>query len=215
MEVPGAVTDPNAIASSDVSIVTSQGDVDGHLARPVGDRSRPGVIVVHEAFGLNDHIRDLARRFANTGFDALAPDLYTRTGGPRADDMSDVFAKTLGLSDTGVVADLEATAAHLRSLEGVSGKVGCIGFCSGGRHTLLVALSSTAVDASIDYWGGFVDRASPEDVVTANRPTPLLNLAERLQVPLFVVGGAEDASPSPEVLRDLESRLQAAGCRQV
>ena len=134
MEVPGAVTDPGAVASSDVSIATSQGDLEGYLARPTGDRSRPGVIVVHEAFGLNDHVRDLARRFAAAGFDALAPNLYTRTGAPRADDRSDVFAKMFGLSDADVVADLEASAAHLRSLEGASGKVGCVGFCSGATR---------------------------------------------------------------------------------
>lgn len=211
MAVPGAVTDPSAVASSDVSIATPQGDLDGYLARPVGDRPRPGVVVVHEAFGLNDHVRDLACRFANAGFDALAPSLYARTGAPRADDTPDVFAKMFGLSDAGVVVDLEASAAHLRSLQGASGKVGCVGFCSGGRQTLLFALSSTAVDAAIDCWGGFVDRASPEDVATPNRPTPPLDLAERLRAPLFLVGGAEDANPSPEVLRDLESRLRAAG----
>jgi len=215
MEVPGAVTDPSAVTSSDVSIATSEGRLEGYLARPAGGRPRAGVIVIHEAFGLNDHIRDLARRFANAGFDALAPNLYTRTGAPRPDDMADVFAKMLGLSDAGVVADLEATAAHLRSLDDASGKVGCIGFCSGGRQTLLFALSSTAVDAAIDCWGGFVDRASPDDVVTANRPTPLVDLAERLRVPLFLVGGAEDANPSPEVLRTLESRLRAAGTAAV
>ncbi|MPY94596.1 MAG: dienelactone hydrolase family protein [Acidimicrobiia bacterium] len=209
--VPGAVTDPSTIVTSDVTIPTANGSIEGYLARPAGNAPRPGVIVIHEAFGPVEHISDLARRFAAAGFDALAPNLYTRGGAPDPSDFPDVFAKMFGLSDAETVADLEGGAAYLRGLEGATGKVGCIGFCSGGRQTLLFALSSPAVDAAVDCWGGFIDRATPDDATTPARPAPVVELADRLAVPLFIVGGAEDENPSPQVLGDLESRLRAAG----
>lgn len=211
MAVPGAVTDPSAIVTSQVAISTPDGAIEGYLARPVGDTPRPGVIVIHEAFGPNDHIADLARRFAAAGFDALAPNLYSRSGAPDPSNFPDVFAKMFALPDAEAVSDLEASAAYLRGLDCATGKVGCIGFCSGGRQTLLFAVSSSAVDAAIDCWGGFIDRATPEEATTAARPAPVMDLVDGLAVPLFIVGGAEDENPSPELLAALEAKLAAAG----
>ena len=125
---------------------TSGGDsIPGYLARPSQPGSHPGIVVIHEAFGLVEHIRDIARRFANIGYNALAPDLYARAGGPSdPNDINTVLPVMFGLPDGQAVQDLEAAAAHLRS-PGATGKIGAIGFCSGGRHTLLFACSSSKV----------------------------------------------------------------------
>ncbi len=211
MAVPGAVTDADAITTSSVKVLTAAGEIEAYLARPSHGGPRPSVIVIHEAFGPNDHIADLARRFAAAGFDALAPNLYTRGGAPDPKNFPDVFAKMIALPDAGAVADLEASAAYLRGLEGATGKVGCIGFCSGGRHALLFALSSSQVDAAIDCWGGFVDRATPDDATTESRPTAVIDLAAGASAPIFLVGGVEDDNPSPAVLAQVEERLRAAG----
>src|SRR5205085_2263511 len=146
--------------------------IQAYLARPAAPGSYPGVIVIHEAFGPVPHIHDLARRFANAGFNAIAPNLYTRDGAPKLDDMQDLFGKMLGVNDAQAVKDLEACAAYLRGLDGATGKVGCIGFCSGGRQTLLFACSSTKIDAAVDCWGGFITRAAPDAESTPSRPTP-------------------------------------------
>src|SRR6266403_1746846 len=87
-------------------------------------------------------------------------------------------------------------AAYLRGLSGATGKVGAIGFCSGGRHTLLFACSSNKVDAAVDCWGGFIQRATPDAETTPARPTPIFNLVDRLSCPLFAVFGEEDQNPS-------------------
>ena len=211
MAVPGAVTDPNAVSGEAVKV----SDLEAYLARPTTTGTRPAVIVIHEAFGPNDHIHDLTRRFANAGFDALAPNLYTRVGTPKEGDMADLFGKMIGLEDAQVVRDLEASADFLRDLDTNNGKVGCIGFCSGGRQTLLFALSSHAVDAAVDCWGGFIDRAAPDAETTVSRPTKVIDLADHLGCPLFIVGGAEDENPNPAVLAELKSRLDAAGKQNV
>jgi carboxymethylenebutenolidase len=211
MDVPGAVGD-TPVESDALTIESSTGDVNAFIARPAsGTTARGGVIVIHEAFGLNDHIRDVARRFAAAGYDTIAPDLYSRSGPPAADDMADLFAKMLALADSDVVADLDAAAAALRKLDTSNGRVGVIGFCSGGRQTLLFACESDAPTAAVPCWGGFIDRASPTDEATPQRPTPVIDLVGQVSCPLLVVGGAEDQNPSPAVLAELERRLEQQG----
>lgn len=211
MRIPGAVTDPSAIATEDVTFTSDGGQIRAYLARPRARGPWPAIIVIHEAFGPVAHIRDVARRFANIGFVALAPDLYSRIGPPNPEDMSSVFEKMLALPDSQVVRDLEAAAAFLRGRPDATGKVGCIGFCSGGRQTLLFACSSDAVDAAVDCWGGFISRASMDAVTTPERPVPVLDLVGGLRCPLFAVFGEEDSNPSPDEAMELERRAAAAG----
>ena len=87
----------------------------------------------------------------------------------------------------------------------------CIGFCSGGRQTLLFACSSVAADAAVPCWGGFIEKATPDEETTDNRPVKIIDLAGNAYCPLYVVGGAEDQNPSPEVLAELARRLDATG----
>src|ERR1700730_15035175 len=115
--IPGAVTDPSRVRGEAIQLKSGGDAVEGYRARRSQSGNNPGIIVIHEAFGLVEHIRDLARRFANIGYNALAPDLYTRAGGPsNPDDINTVFPVMFGLPDAQAVQDLEATAAHLRGL---------------------------------------------------------------------------------------------------
>jgi carboxymethylenebutenolidase len=204
--VPGAVGD-TPIQTASVTV----GEVDAYVARPLGDGPRPGVIVIHEAFGPVEHIADLARRFAAAGYDAITPNLYSREGAPEPTDLPQVMAKMFGRPDAEVVADLEACAAYLRGLDSSNGKVGVIGFCSGGRQTLLFACSSGAPDAAIDCWGGYVERATPDAEATDARPRKVADLLAGASCPVFLVGGATDQNPSPATLDALEAGLAAAG----
>jgi carboxymethylenebutenolidase len=209
--IPGAVTDPSRVHGEAIQFNSGSDTIRGYLARPSQPGRNPGIVVIHEAFGLVEHIRDIARRFANLGYNALAPDLYTRSGSPDPNNMDSVFPVMFGLPDAQAVRDLEAAAARLRELSGATPKVGAIGFCSGGRQTLLFACSSTKVDAAVDCWGGFIHRATPDAETTPARPTPILNLIDRLHCPLFAVFGEEDQNPSVAHSEDLRSRAQRAG----
>lgn len=211
MKVPGQVQDLSRVKAADVGFQSEGARVNAYLAQPAQAGKHGGVIVIPEAFGMVEHIRDLARRFANAGFNALAIDIYSRGGPPDPASMPSVMEKMLGLPDAQVVRDLEAGTQYLRALPGANGKVGCIGFCSGGRQTLLFACSSRKVDAAIDCWGGFITRASPDAETTPSRPTPVIKLVPQLACPLFVVLGETDANPSPEVGAQLEQALKAAG----
>src|SRR5712672_3597659 len=209
--VPGVVTDPSRIKGGVIALSSGGGNIAAYVAQPHQAGNYPGIVVIQEAFGLVDHICDVARRFANLGYNACAPALYWRRGGPKnPDNMDDVRPVMFGLPDSEAVQDLEAAAAYLRALPGATGKIGATGFCSGGRHTLLFACSSNKVDAAIDCWGGFIHRANPDAETTPARPTPVINLIDRLHCPLLAVFGEEDQNPTVAQSEELRSRAQRA-----
>ena len=125
--------------------------------------------------------------------------------------MATVMPVMFGKPDAEAVRDLEAAAAHLRGLSGATAKVGAIGFCSGGRQTLLFACSSDKVDAAVDCWGGFIHRATPDAETTPSRPKPILDLVGQLHCPLFAVFGEEDQNPTVAQSEELRTRGQRAG----
>jgi carboxymethylenebutenolidase len=211
--VPGAVSDPASVRGEELTFAGASGDqLNGYLARPAQGERHPAMIVIHEAMGLNDHIRDVANRFANLGYVTLGVDLYTREGGPPPmDDREKMMERLFSISDATVLGDLEGAADFLRARADVSGKVGCIGFCMGGRYTLLFACASERLDAAVDCWGGFIDRATPDELSTPPRPTPPLELAEQLHCPLLAAVGGEDQNPSPAIAEQLRERAGASG----
>jgi carboxymethylenebutenolidase len=210
MALAGQVTNPERLAGRDVTFQSDGAAINAYLVRPREPGSYPGIIVIHEAWGVIEHIRDVARRFAGLGYIALAPDLYTRVGAPKPEDpMSVVLSRMLSLPDAQLVRDLDKAADLLAAEPGITGKIGCVGFCMGGRTTLLYACSSKRLTAAIDCWGGGITAdASP---VTAQRPTPIVDLVPHLGCPLYAVCGEEDANPSPAQIEMLRQRLQQAG----
>jgi carboxymethylenebutenolidase len=212
--VPGAVTDHRRVLAEQLMFAGADGDqVNGYLARPAAPdpAGHPGVIVIQEAMGVNDHIRDMANRFANLGYVAVAVDLYSREGGPPEMERDLIMKRLFGMPDERVLGDLQGAADLLRSREEVTGKIGCIGFCMGGRYTLLFAGSSDRLAAAVDCWGGFIDKATPDERSTSERPTPPLELAEKLSCPLLAAVGAEDQNPSPELAEQLRRRAAKSG----
>jgi carboxymethylenebutenolidase len=208
--VPGAVSDPARVRAEDLTFAGADGDrINGYLAEPATEAEpRPAIVVVHEAGGLGEHIKDVANRFANLGYLALGVDLYTREGGPPPmDDPQALMARLFSIPDARTLADLEGGADFLRARDDASGKVGCIGFCMGGRYTLLLACSSERVDAVVDCWGGLIDAATAEQRSTPERPTPPLELVGSLHCPLYAAFGADDHNPSPQVGERLREAL--------
>lgn len=137
----------------------------GYVAQPAAAGTYPGVIVIHEIFGLNDHIRDVARRLAKVGFIALAPDLASRAGG--TDNADDVVGTLVGGPIEDRIADLDAAAAQIASIDGYSGNLGVVGFCFGGGMTLSYAAANSTVAAAVPYYGPTPDPASAMSATNA------------------------------------------------
>jgi carboxymethylenebutenolidase len=213
LRVPGAVTDPSTVSESSVTVTAEDGHrLPLHVARPAQAAGPlPGLVVIHEAFGVNDHIRDVTRRFAAQGFLAAAPDLFLRGGPPPAPgaEITEIMRRVGAMSDVDAVADLRATVDRLRSEPGCNGRIGSIGFCMGGRLSLLLATHEGVLDRAVDCWGGRITRrtAPPDD----RRPEVVVERVDRLACPLLGVFGAEDPNPDAGDIDELRAALEASG----
>lgn len=183
--------------------------ITGYFARPLGPGPYPTVVVIMEVFGLHEHIKDLTRRFAYHGYAAVAPDLYHREGPGPVDDVAATVRAAGGAPDSRVIGDIDGAVRYLKALPYGNGKTGTIGWCSGGRHSYLVACNVPGIDAAVDCYGGGVV-ATPEQL-TERRPKAPIDMTANLQCPLLGLFGVEDANPSPEQVARMEEELKKHG----
>jgi carboxymethylenebutenolidase len=184
-------------------------DVEAYLARPDGDGPRGGVVVIHHMPGWDRATKEITRRFAELGYDAISPNLHYREApGAAPDDAAATVRAAGGVPDERLVGDVAGAVAFLRGLDGANGKVGVIGYCSGGRQTVLAACHLD-VDAAVDCYGAFVTGTPPAD-----HPLSVTNLVEQLpdlRAPLLGLFGVEDKTPSPAHVAELEEILTRLG----
>lgn len=185
-----------SVTSTMVSVNAPGGQMPCFLARPEESPKVPGVVVVMEAFGLNDHIKDVAKRLATEGYAALAPDMYYRAGGAVVayDNLSEAIRLMTGLKDDDIVKDMDAALGYLKSCEFVRGdRIGVTGFCMGGRITFLSACQLSGVSAAAPFYGGGI--------------AGLLDLADRIRCPLLLFFGDQDPFIPNEEVERIKARL--------
>lgn len=185
-------------------------DVAAYYARPLGPGPFPGVVVIHHMPGWDQWTREVVRKFAQNGYAAISPHLYSRLGAGSPDDLAARARAQGGVSDDQVVGDVAGSAAFLRAQFYASGKVGAIGFCSGGRHTYLVACRLPDIDAAVDCWGGQVVVDDPAQL-SEQRPVAPLDLTPSLGCPLLGIFGNEDQNPTPDQVNRTEAALREHG----
>ncbi|MBX3010387.1 MAG: dienelactone hydrolase family protein [Caldilineaceae bacterium] len=145
--------DPD-VSGSDVTFPSGSDEIMGYLVRPVAEGIYPAILVCHENRGLNEHIRDVARRFAKHGYVAFALDLLSREGGTAAHDRDAVPALLTEAGADRHVGDFLAAADYLQTLDYVDGeRLGMIGFCFGGGITWRVATALPTLKAAIPFYG--------------------------------------------------------------
>src|SRR4051812_20899342 len=102
--VPGAVLDTSGLSAEELTFPGTAGDaINGYLVHPAGEERCPGMIVIHEAMGLNDHIRDVCNQLAQVSHAALGVDLYTREGGPPEPELESIMKRLFAMSDETVL----------------------------------------------------------------------------------------------------------------
>lgn len=183
--------------------------VEAYLARPADDQRRGGVVVIHHLPGYDRATKEMVRRFAELGYDAICPNLYSREA-PGADpsDAAATVRATGGVPDARLVSDVRVAAATLRDLPTSNGRVGVIGYCSGGRQAVLAACHLD-LDAAVDCYGAFVTGQPPKDYPID--VTPLTDQLGDLRAPLLGLFGAQDKAPGPAHVRELEQVLTRHG----
>lgn len=178
--------------------------VQAYLARPDGDHKRGGVVVIHHMPGYDRATKEITRRFAEMGYDALCPNLYWREAPHAAPDDAAAAARAAGgVPDERLVGDVGGAVQYLRGLPTNNGKVGTIGYCSGGRQSVLAACN-LPVDAAVDCYGALVTGTPPPG---APFRTNLVDQLPNLRAPLLGLFGKQDSSPSPELVAELDEIL--------
>lgn len=174
--------------------VSASGDsLRGQLVTPAGaPDGLPGLVVIHEWWGLNDNVVDMARRLADQGYAALAVDLY---GGEAAETPDAAMALMQAVDETAATDNLRQAVGFLDARG--APRVGSIDWCFGGGQALQAALAlPTELDAAVIYYG--------QPVIDADR-------LAALQMPVLGLFGAEDASFPPDTLAAFEAALAEAG----
>jgi carboxymethylenebutenolidase len=170
-------------------------EIRAYLARPLGPGPHPGVVVIHHMPGWDEATKEITRRFAVEGHLAICPNLHEREGGPDVgpDDAAAAARARGGVPDERFLGDCLGAIRFLRSLPASNGRVGVIGYCSGGRQAFLAACR-LPVDAAVDCYGAFVASSPPPEFPV--KMDPVLALAPDLGCPLLGLFGEEDRNPS-------------------
>lgn len=173
--------------------------VRAYLVGQQGAQKRPAIIVVQEWWGLNDHIKDVARRYAQEGYVAIAPDLYSRLGNKVVPNSSPDEAGRLmsSLKQEDGLKDLQATIAYVKTVPEVDAtRIGVTGFCMGGSYALLLPCVSPDLKAAVPFYGQV---PSPD--------TPL----QKLACPVLYIYGEEDGWITKADVQRLRDALKKYG----
>ncbi len=202
------------LTAETVHIHGHRGDlIEAYFARPLGAGPYPTVVVIHHMPGWDDGIKEIIRKFAFYGYACIGPNLHYREKiANRVTNPEDAAAAVRaagGVPDERCVGDVQSAVDYLRSLPYSNGKVGVIGYCSGGRQTYLVACKIKGFNAAVDCYGGGVV-ASP-DQLTPNAPVAPLDMTKDLGCPLLGLFGADDQRPSPADTARTEEELKKHG----
>jgi carboxymethylenebutenolidase len=184
----------------------------GYLAHPEAAQPLPGVVLVHDVWGMAEHPRDLARRLAAEGFAVLAIDLYRRHSGVEIEDAGQWIRD---LDDVEVLADLSAGARMLAVHPSAAGRpVGLIGFCMGGMYAVLGACLCPEFSACVPFYGLLSHQHgllySEDGLDPAKKPHEPLAVADRLDCPLLGFFGADDPMVPVADVRALEQGFAAS-----
>jgi len=196
----------DAIRAETVTINGHGGDeVQAYRAIPLSPDSRGGVVWIHHMPGYDRETKEFVRRLAVMGYNAICPNLYWREApGADPDDAAATARAAGGVPDDRLVGDVAGAIEYLCKLGGANQKIGVMGHCSGGRHTVLAACS-LEIDAAVDCYGAFVVEQPPEGMPKTMKP--ILDLIPNLSCPLLGLFGKEDVYPSPESVAKLDAEL--------
>lgn len=202
-------TDATGLLAGDVKIPTARGEVPAYRAAPAkpSKGKAPVLLVVHEIFGVHEHIKDVCRRLAKLGYFALAPDLFARHGdATQIADINELREKIVNkASDAQVAADLDASVAWAGQQAGADvARLGITGFCWGGRITWLYATHQPALKAGVAWYGKLTGERDPL------RPKFPVDLAAELRVPVLGLYGGKDQGIPLESVEQMKQALLTA-----
>jgi carboxymethylenebutenolidase len=201
------VTDSKGLVAGEVKIPVAGGTIPAYRAMPQAGGPFATILVVHEIFGVHEHIKDLCRRLAKLSYFAVAPALFAREGDVATlTDISQIMKVVAKVPDRQVAADLDATVAWAKSTgQADTKRLGIVGFCWGGRQVWLFAAHNPNLHAGV-AWYGLLER--PKTDQTPENP---LDLAGQINVPILGLYGGADAAIPMSQIDEMREKLKAAG----
>ena len=179
-----------------IDIQADDGQFQAYLALPRGGKG-PGIVLLQEIFGVNEHVRNVADQYAADGYMVLAPDLFWRSAprielGYEGEDLQSAYTLMQACDVALAQSDITATTRALRALPGVGSKIAALGYCFGGRLAYLTGASGD-VDAAIAYYGGGIQND--------------LERADGVKVPLLLHFGGQDSHIPTDAVKQIAERF--------
>jgi carboxymethylenebutenolidase len=200
------ITDSEGLTVGEVKIPVRDGEIPGYRAMPAQGGPFASILVVHEAFGVHEHIRDICRRLAKLSYFAVAPALFAREGDVSRLSMDEIMKVMGKVPEPQVASDLDATVAWAAGTEKADvARLGITGFCWGGRQVWLYAAHNPKLRAAV-AWYGVLHRPKSE-----RTPQDPIDLVSEINVPVLgLYGGADQGIPIAEI-QAMQEALRAAG----
>ncbi|QPD05062.1 MAG: Carboxymethylenebutenolidase [Candidatus Nitrospira kreftii] len=167
------------------------------VAAPQTTEKRPTIIIVQEWWGLTDHMKDIARRYAAEGYVAIAPDLYSRLGHALTTDAGEAGKLMNSLKQEDGLTDLNATVNYLKSVPEVDAtKIGITGFCMGGSYALMLPCINSEIKAAVPFYGQVPNPDNP---------------IQKLACPILYIYGEDDGWITKADVQRLAAALKKYG----
>jgi len=201
-------TSTEGLTVTDTKVSSGGFQVPIYEARPAAAGRYPVVLVIPEVWGMHEHIKDVARRFAKEGFLAITFETYAREGGTlQLPDQPAVMKVANSVSDAQAMGDLDALVAYAKAHPAArADRIGVTGFCRGGMYTLLFAAHHPDVKAAVP-WYGTIKPAKTAGI----RDVGPLDVAAKITAPVLgLYGEADQGIPATDV-KEMEAALKAAG----
>jgi len=200
-------TDSNGLVAGDVKIPVQNGDMPAYRAMPASGGSFATILVVHEIFGVHEHIKDICRRLAKAGYFAVAPYLYAREGDVAGKtDIKDVFPIVHKTPEPQVASDLDATVAWAKSTGNAdTSRLGITGFCWGGRQVWLYAAHNPNLKAGVAWYGPLQIPKSD------NTPINPSDVTGQMNAPVLGLYGGADQNITAAQVEAMRAAIKAAG----
>ena len=200
-------TDSNGLVAGEVKIPVAGGEIPGYRAMPANGGPFPTILVVHEVFGVHEHIQDICRRLAKAGYFAVAPYLYARQGEVAGKtNIQDVLTVVRQVPESEVASDLDATVAWAKSTgKADTTRLGITGFCWGGRQVWLYAAHNPDLKAGVAWYGPL---QLPKSDNTPVNPT---DEAAKMNAPVLGLYGGADQNITPAQVDAMRAAIKAAG----
>ncbi|WP_290873429.1 dienelactone hydrolase family protein [Aquabacterium sp.] len=196
-------TDTQGLTVAEVKLPVADGVIPAYVARPAKAGKHPVILVVQEIFGVHEHIKDVARRYAKMGYYAIAPEMFARQGDvSKMSDIGAILSEVVSkVPDAQVMSDLDAAVAFAKAQGADASRVGLVGFCWGGRTAWLYARHNPKLKAAVAYYGLLEGMKGPI------KPYDPIEIGEQLTVPVLGLYSGADAFVKPDAIARMRGAI--------